>query len=216
MFLPLTEAPRTDSARAFILALGGYSGASNSEVIEGRGEVTVYGPIALRIGVLHTGQPKQLRPTVGARVQALSQHDHGLDLSIGLFYKPEGFTEGEGEVEAVVALGRRFGRFGLIGNVAYGQDPEARERDGEARIAALYTLGSRVELGLDSRLRFDLGTEEDKLEEEGGAEYDLLAGPLVSVALGSVALGAQTGVSVLGEKSTDVGMLALATISGAM
>lgn len=96
MFLPLTEAPRTDSARAFLIALGGYDGAKDAEVLEGRGEVTVYGPLALRIGVLHTAVPNELRPTIGARVQALSQPDHGLDMSIGLFCKPEGFTEGEG------------------------------------------------------------------------------------------------------------------------
>jgi hypothetical protein len=216
MFLPLTDAPRTDSARAFILALGGYDGASDSDVLEGRAEVTVYGPIALRVGVLHTGEPEQLRPTVGARVQALSQRDQGIDMAIGLFYKPEGFTEGEGEIEAVLALGRRFGRLGVIGDLAYGQDPEARERDGEARLAGLYTVASYVELGVDSRLRFDLGTDEDKLEEEGGAEYDLQAGPLVSVALGTVAVGAQAGVAVLGMQSTQVGLLALATVSGAM
>jgi len=216
MFLPLTEAPRTDSARAFIVALGGYDGSSKSEVIEGRAEVTVYGPLALRVGVLHTGEPNQLRPTVGARVQALAAPDQGIDMSIGLFYKPEGFTEGEGEIEAVLALGRRFGRFGVIGDLAYGQDPEARERDGEVRLAGLYTLSSIVELGLDSRLRFDLGTEEDKLEEEGGAEYDLLAGPLISAAFGSIAIGAEAGVAIRETTRTQAGMLALATISGAM
>lgn len=217
MFLPLTEAPRVDSARAFLLALGGYDGGKESEVIEARGEVTIYDPIALRIGLLHAKEPNELRPTIGARVQALAQDDHGLDMSIGLFYKPEGFTEGEGEVEAVLALGRRFGRFGLVGDLAYGQDPEARERDGEVRVAALYTVTSIVEVGVDSRLRVDLGTEEEKLEEEGGAEYDLLAGPFGSVALGSVALGAQAGVAVLGaEKQTKAGVLALGTISGAM
>lgn len=216
MFLPFTEAPRIDTQRAFGTAQGGYEGAREAGVLEGRAEVTVYGPIAVRVGVIYTGVPEQARPTAGARVQALSEPDQGIDLSVGVFYKPEGFTEGEGEIEAVVALGRRFGRVGLIGDLVYGQDPEGRERDGEVRLAALYDATARIELGLDSRLRIDLGTEDEKLEEEGGAEYDLLAGPLVSYTLGPVALSAVAGISVVGTPDTLVGPIVLASISGTL
>jgi hypothetical protein len=217
MFLPFTEAPRTDTQRAFASAQGGYDGARDSALLEGRGEVTVYGPIALRIGVLYTQDPEKLRPTVGARVQALAQKDdQGIDMSVGAFYKPEGFTEGEGEIEAVLAFGRRLGRFDLIGDVVYGQDPEGRERDGELRLAELYMATPRLELGLDSRVRFDLGTEEDKLEAEGGAEYDLVAGPLASYTLGEIAVSAEAGVSVLGTPDTKVGLLALLGVAGSL
>lgn len=216
MFLPLTEAPRTDTQRAFGTALGGYEGARESGQLEGRAEVTVYGPIAVRAGVVYTGATEQLRPSVGARVQALSQDDQGLDLSIGVFYKPEGFTEGEGEIEGVIALGRRFGQVGLFADLVYGQDPEGRERDGELRLAGLYAATARLQLGLDSRMRFDLGTEDEKLEEEGGAEYDLVAGPLVSYTLGPIALGVLAGVSVVGTPDTLVGPIALASISGTL
>jgi hypothetical protein len=102
----------------------------------------------------------------------------------------------------------------LISDLVYGQDPEGRERDGEVRLAALYTATARMELGLDTRLRIDLGTEEAKLEEEGGAEYDLVAGPLISYTLGPIALGVQAGVSVVGTPDTLVGPIALASISG--
>ncbi|HMI89992.1 MAG TPA: hypothetical protein VK509_01455 [Polyangiales bacterium] len=216
MFLPFTEAPRTDTQRAFAAALGGYDGARDSALLEGRGEVTVYGPIALRIGVLYSADPEKLRPTVGARVQALTQDDQGIDMSVGAFYKPEGFTEGEGEIEAVLAFGRRFGRIDLIGDLVYGQDPEGRERDGEVRLAELYMATPRLELGVDSRLRFDLGTEEDQLEAEGGAEYDLVAGPLASYTLGEIALSAEAGISVLGTPKTQVGLLAMLGVAGSL
>lgn len=216
MFLPLTEAPRTDTQRAFGTALGGYDGARDSGQLEGRAEVTVYGPIALRVGVMYSGSPEQLRPTVGGRVQALNQEGQGIDMSAGVFYKPEGFTEGEGEIEAVMAFGRRFGNLGLIANLVYGQDPEARERDGEVRLAGMYSATSRMELGLDSRMRFDLGTEQDKLEEEGGAEYDLIAGPMIAYVLGGVAVTGQAGLSVLGTPSTKLGPIALLGISGTL
>jgi hypothetical protein len=216
MFLPLTEAPRTDAARAFATVLGGYDGGPDSALLEGRAELTVYGPIAIRIGTLYTQHPERLRPSAGARVQALNQQGQGIDMSIGAFYKPEGFTEGEGELEAVLAFGRTFDRIGLIGDLVYGQDPEGRERDGELRLAGLYMPSMRVQLGLDSRVRVDLGTEADKLEEEGGAEYDLHAGPTFSYALDQIAFGALAGVSVLGTPKAQVGALALLTISGSL
>jgi len=180
--------------------------------------MTVYDPIAVRVGVQYADQPEErLRPNVGARVQALNQADHAIDMSIGLFYKPEGFTEGEGEIEAVVALGRSFGRTSLFGDLVYGQDPEGNERDGEVRLAILYLVAERFSLGLDSRARFDLGTGEEKLEEEGGVEFDLSAGPGVSYQLGEIAIGAHAGVSVLEtEIETKVGPLALLTLSGAL
>jgi hypothetical protein len=215
MFLALIEAPRVDTQRAFTTALGGYDAARDSALLEGRGEVTVWGPIALRIGVLYTQSPERLRPTGGGRVQALSQaRGQGIDMSIGAFYKPEGFTEGEGEVEGVLAFGRRFGRIGLFADLAYGQDPEGAERDGEVRLGALYEAMARMQLGLDSRLRFDLGSDEGKRREEGEAEYDLIAGPALSYAFDQVALGVEAGVSVVGAPSTQVGPIALASISG--
>jgi hypothetical protein len=216
MFLPFTEAPRVDTQRAFATAQGGYEGARESGVLEGRAEVTVWGPIAVRVGVMYTGVPDQLRPTAGARVQALSQTDHGVDMSIGAFYKPEGFTEGEGEIEGVVALGRRFGRVGLIADLVYGQDPEGRERDGEVRLSGLYDLSSRFLLGLDSRMRFDLGTEDEKFEEEGAAEFDLVAGPLVGYVLGPVEVSAVAGVSVVGTDPAQAGPVLLASLSGTL
>jgi hypothetical protein len=216
MFLPFTEAPRTDTQRAFATAQGGYEGAREVGVLEGRAEVTVWGPIAVRVGVVYTGAAEEVRPSVGARVQALNQTDQGIDLSIGVFYKPEGFTEGEGEIEGVIALGRQFGNVGLIADLVYGQDPEGRERDGELRLAGLYDVTELLLVGLDSRLRIDLGTEDEKLEEEGGAEYDLLAGPLITYTLGPVALNAMAGVSVVGTPDTLAGPIVLASISGTL
>jgi hypothetical protein len=233
MFLPFTEAPRVDTQRAFGTVQGGYEGAREAGVLEGRAEVTVWGPIAVRVGILYTGEGEgeeqeraageeeeegegRLRPSVGARVQALSQDGQGIDLSIGVFYKPEGFTEAEGEIEGVIALGRRFGQLGLIADLVYGQDPEGRERDGEVRLAGLYDVMPRFVIGLDSRLRFDLGTEEEKFAEEGGAEYDLVAGPLAGYVLGPVAFNLVAGVSVVGTPDTLVGPIALASISGTL
>jgi hypothetical protein len=146
----------------------------------------------------------------------LSQADQLVDLSIGAFYRPEGFTEAEGEVEAALAFGRRFGRLATFGTLVYGQDPEGAERDGEVRAAGLYALSAHSQLGLDSRLRFDLGSAPGKRLAEGSADYDLIAGPAFIYSLGAVALIGQVGLSLVGQGRPRLGPLALAGLAGSL
>lgn len=217
MLLPFTISPRTDTQRAVVRALGGYDSARRSTQFEAVGDVTVIGPLALRVGAMYTQKPdNNFRPTVGARVQALSQERFGVDLGVGLFYRPEGFTEAEGEIELAISVGRRFGRLATYANLIYGQDPEAAERDGELRLGALYAVTSALQAGLDSRLRFDLGSEEGKRKAEGGAEYDVIVGPTASYALGPVAAIAHAGLSVFGVSPARAGVVALLGVAGAI
>ena len=216
MLLPFTISPRTDSQRAVVRALGGYDSARRSALFEALADVTVIGPLALRVGALYTQRPDSFRPTLGARVQILSQESFGIDLGAGLFYRPEGFTEAEGEIELAISVARRFGRIYTFANLIYGQDPEAAERDGEVRLGALYAISDPLQIGLDTRLRVDLGSEEGKRRAEGGAEYDLLVGPTASYAFGPLAAVAQAGLSVFGTSPARVGAVALLGVAGAI
>ena len=113
----------------------------------------------------------------------------------------------------MLSVGRRMGRTMLIGNVAYGQDPEARERDGELRAAVLVGVGQRADIhvGIDARWRFDLGSETAKLMASREPTYDVDVGPVAALPLGPVALIAHAGVSAfrrVGE-SVRVGAVAL-------
>src|SRR5262249_12068961 len=123
-FLPFTLASRVDTQRAFVTTLGGYDSARSTAIIQGQTEVNIWGPIAIRAGAVYTEQTSTLRPTFGAHVQLLKQGKHGVDGSIAVFYKPEGLTEGEGEIETFLTVGRQFGRVGVFANATYGQDPE--------------------------------------------------------------------------------------------
>jgi hypothetical protein len=198
-----------------VTTLGGYDSARQSALLQGSTEINVWGPIAIRAGVVYTETTNTLQPTFGAHVQVLKQEHHGVDGSVLVVYKPEGFTEGEGEIEAAFTVGRRFGRTGLFGNFVYGQDPEGNERDGEVRAAALYSLRENLQAGFDTRLRFDLGSSNTaqriaKLE----ADYDLVAGPTASYCLGPFALIAQGGLSLfqLHDQSLRTGGVGLAGI----
>lgn len=215
-FLPLTDSAQTGAHRGYVLVRGGYDWARGSIQSDARVEATLLPWLAIRGGPIYTQHPERFRPFIGVRAQALSQTDHGLDLGFGLAYQPEGFTEAEGEIELTVALGRHFGRLGTFANVVYGQDPEARERDGEVRLAALYELAAPLQAGLDARLRVDLGSEPEVRKAEGEAEWDLLVGPTLSYAAGSIATLVHAGLSAVDRAPARYGAFVLLGVAGVL
>jgi hypothetical protein len=199
-FLSLVEAATRDGQTAYGVGTGGYDSARGTALFEAAAEARVWGPISVRGGAVYTTRDRQLRPAVGARVQALTQARHGVDATVGLSYRPEGLTEAEGELEALVAVGGRAGATYLGGNLLYGQDPEGHERDGELRLALTRPVLSSLFLGWDSRLRLALGGS-------GGAgepTLDALAGPAATVLAGPVALLVQGGASAVRLRGAPV------------
>ncbi len=138
--LPFTLGAQVDAQRAFISMTSGYDSAHRTALLESAVEVFIWGPFALRAGAIYTAADNTLHTTAGLQVQALKQAKHWLNLAFGVFYKPEGLTEPEGEIEFVVALSRQFGRWGTFLNLVYGQDFDGNERDGEVRLATLCRL----------------------------------------------------------------------------
>jgi len=182
---------------AHAVCTGGYDSARRSGMAEANAEVQVWGPLSVRGGAVYGAADGTLRPTFGLRVQLLREARHGVDASAGVFYRPEGLTEAEGEIESVLAAGTHVGRTYLLANLLYGQDPDAHERDGELRLAAVRPVAERLLLGRDSRLRFDLGSDGAKLAAHKEATLDALAGPAATLLVGPVALLAQGGASAL-------------------
>lgn len=206
--LPSTLTPRVGGNAALAFGFAGYDGARSAPIGSATAEVRVWGPFALRGGAEYSTVRKEARPTIGGRVQLLHQERHGVDGSFSVFYRPEGFTEPEGEIETFVSLGRRFDRLSVFGNLVYGQDPEGNERDGEVRFASLYATG-RWSFGVDSRMRFAIGTQKTAMAQ-AEPKFDLMAGPLAAAAVGPVALFAQAGPSVLKlAGSTSAGVAAI-------
>ena len=206
--LPSTLAARVGEQSGLALGFGGYDGARAAPIASATAEVRVWGPFALRGSVDYSNVRKEGRPSIGGRVQLLRQERHGVDGSFSVFYRPEGFTEPEGEIESFISLGRRFDRISVLGNLVYGQDPEGNERDGELRLASLYSTG-RWAFGLDSRLRFALGTQRSA-SAMAEPKFDLLAGPVVAATVGPVAFFGQAGQSALklgGTTSTGLAVL---------
>jgi len=196
-FLPFSQAASIESQRAYAVGLAGYDSAHHTGNFEAATEVRLWGPIAVRVGGVYTNGDRTLRPSYGGRIQFLRQGRQGVDAAFGVFYRPEGLTEPEGEVESVLSVGRRAGTAYLLGNLLYGQDPEGNERDGEVRLALLEPFGARFLVGLDSRLRFDLGSQAAKLAQHNEPTMDAVAGPTILALLGPIAVSAQGGGSTL-------------------
>jgi len=204
--LPFTSGAPLQDQRAVGAAFGGYDSTRQAALFEVAAEARIWRGLSLRGGAFYTASTDTLRPSFGARYQLLSESRAGFDGSLGVFYRPEGLTEPEGEIETVLSAGRHLGRTYLLANLVYGQDPEANERDGEVRIAALRPVGSLLFLGLDGRVRFDMGSKPTKLE----AKLDAIAGPVATVLAGPVALTLQGGASALRLKdSTSYGAVVL-------
>jgi hypothetical protein len=200
-FLSLTHAATVGPQPAFAAASGGYDGARSAALFEATVEARVWGPIALRGAAVYSPDLKRVRPSFGIRAQVLKEGVHGLDGTIGAFYRPEGLTEAEGEIEAVLASGLHVGRTYLLGNLVYGQDPEGNERDGEVRLGAVRPVLSRLLLGLDGRLRFSLGD----VGGRGEPKLDAMVGPVATIPIGPVAVLVQGGGSMVKFATVKVG-----------
>ena len=208
-FLPLTQAASIDRQRAYALGVAGYDTARHTGNFEAATEVRIWGPIAVRGGAVYTNGDRVLRPSFGGRAELLHEGRQGVDGAVGVFYRPEGLTEPEGEIESVLAVGRHAGQTYLLGNLLYGQDAEGSERDGEVRLAALRSVQSRFLVGLDGRLRFDSGIDPAKLAQHNEPTLDAALGPTATALLGPIALSLQGGGSAVRLRgSTALGMFA--------
>jgi hypothetical protein len=216
-FLPLTLAPSVGPMAAHAAALGGYNGAERAGAMQSFAEARVYGPLALRVGARLNEGGKEVGPSIGARFQLLSQAKQGLNFGAALFYKAEGFDEPEGEIETLLSISRRWNDWLFVGGIAYGQDPEGNERDGELALATLLQLQDAFQLGLDARARVDLGSPRARTLSSGEPQFDLDAGPIMTWALGPIALSAHAGVAVIAfaDAPARAGVVALAGLGTA-
>jgi hypothetical protein len=214
-FLPQTLSARVGSVPVFALGSGGYDSTRRGPLVDAAVEAHVWGPFALRVQTTYSNDTARMRPSVAGRVQLLRQERHGVDGTLTVFYKTEGFTEAEGEIETFASIARRFSWITLVGNLVYGQDPEGNERDGEVRATAFHQ-GRWLMLGLDSRVRFALGTQHGRAATTEPV-FDFMAGPVATVAAGPVAIFAQAGPSAfeLANSAARVGVAALAGLGAA-
>ena len=214
-YLPETLSARVGSTPALGYGSGGYDSSRRGPLIDSAVEVQVWGPFALRAQATYSNDTDKMRPSVAGRVQLLNQQKNGVDGSLTVFFKTEGFTETEGEIETFASIGRCFSQVSLIGDLVYGQDPEGNERDGEVHAAA-FRQYKWLLYGFDSRVRFAIGTQHGHAATTEPV-FDFIGGPVAMAATGPIALFAQVGPSAfeLANSPTYVGVAALGGIGAA-
>jgi hypothetical protein len=199
---PLLLSAALGTQRALVVGSGGYDTARSGGLFDSAAEVRVWGPVALRAGVTYSDDARRMRPSVGARVQLLRQGAHGVDGSLSSFYKTEGFDEMEGEIETSLAIGHRFEQVYVLGNVAYGQDPEGNERDGELRASVLRPQGRGV-FGLEARGRSAIGAQHGT-SSAVEPRLDVVGGAVGMLTVSSLVLFAEVGPSAFKLQSSDL------------
>ncbi|MCC6998366.1 MAG: hypothetical protein IT370_27390 [Deltaproteobacteria bacterium] len=177
------------AAKGAISASGGWDGARRQFLAEAGVRGAVFRRVNIHAAAVRTADGGA-RPMVGVIGQIIQEARGGVSLFGLLQYKPEGFTEPEGEVEAALAGLRHFGRTALVASVTYGQDPEGNERDFELGLAARVEVSERVAVGLASRGR--MGHEKDSATVSdlgGGAFASFTSGQAtITVTLGASAI----------------------------
>lgn len=185
-FLPLGVPARGDAQRAYVHLQGGYDTAAGGPVFDGTAQARIAGGLSLRAGFGYVGPEGQGRPSVALTMDLLHQARHGVDLAVYAGYQGYGFNTVPA-VALTLAVGRTFGRVNLLANLGYGLGVEEGEHYGEARLAALVRVHRVLSVGLDARARLDLERDDD--EPDGEPDWDLVAGPLVTLAVDRFVVG---------------------------
>src|SRR2546429_5226653 len=120
-------------------------------------------------------------PAARVRYQLLNQFAHGLDLAGGMRFKTVGFHPDQGEVELLLAAGRRFGQFEVVLNGVFGFETGGENgKDVEAKAFAGWRFNEAIRAGIDGRLQAEVQDEARPSTTPRGRDYDLTAGPAVS------------------------------------
>ena len=167
-----------------------YNGASKATTLDFNAEIQVWGPFRLVLRVDNVTE--KARPGIGGAAQFLDENKHGVAGSAYFSYKAAGFTEAEGELEGLVAFGKQLGAVHGTLNLAYGQDPEGRERDGEVALGLHIEPLPGLFTGVVGRYRDALGSNGDK---GTGILRDALGAASATYVVGRFGVTATAGIA---------------------
>lgn len=184
----LTDAPATP-AKGTVRVSGGGTGVSSAtdssgattgaSGVTGSISYTPFEHVSADVGIYT--QVGASGPSARVHYQLFSQDQLGLDLSTGVRFKTVGFHPDAGEVEFLIAAGRRFGKFELVLNGVFGVETNnGGGKDLEAKGFAGYRFNEAIRAGIDSRLQAEVSDQEAAPKIAGMRDYDLTAGPAVS------------------------------------
>ena len=208
-FLPGTLAPSSSAARAVGMGWVGYDSAARTPLVSAMVAARLGSRVVLSATAINSSTSSIVRPGVSARVQLLEQERHGIDAGVSAGYRRDLFSAEGGFFQTVLSVGRRFGETNLIANLAYGQDGEGDDRDGEARLAALRPIVAGLQLGLDGRISHSLQSTDPNRRLHGTPSMTYTAGGLAAYSLGTWALMLETGITGRRVDDLETGFVTL-------
>jgi hypothetical protein len=191
--------------RAFAAGVVSYDSALRKTALDLNGDVQLFGPVrlTLRVDNVTGGNGGNARPGIGAAVQFLDEGKHGVSSTAYFAYKAEGFAEAEGELEGLVAFGKQLGPMHGTLNLAYGQDPEGKERDGELAVGLHVEPRRGLFTGVIGRFRDALGSNGDK---GTGVLRDALGAATATYVFGNIGVTAMAGIAGVKTTTDSAGM----------
>lgn len=181
-----------DAGTGFLAVSSDFDGARSAVRVSALGEVKVWWRLRAIVRVLDVFSDSP-RPGVGAGIRWL---DGEITSTAYLMFKTEGFTEPEGELEALVSFERAFGAVHATANLAYGQDPEGNERDGEVALVAHVEPRTGVFIGGTARYRDALGSTKEAVIRDG------FVGPTTTLTLSAFAVSLNAGLAMAETQMT--------------
>jgi len=183
----LTEAPATPSAGNVRITGGGTGQVVGSA--EGTVSATVmWTPIEHLAGDVggYFQSEGTFGPSARVRYQLLNQGSHGLDLAVGARYKWLGFTINpnvgghRGEMEFLVAAGRKFGPLDVALNGVVGFEVGEDGKDAELKGLVGYNVWDGLRLGVDTRVQAEFQDPSGVKVPNFTNDVSLIGGPSVS------------------------------------
>jgi hypothetical protein len=182
----------TSAGDGFVNVSSELDGSTSAVRVSALGEVNLWWRVRGAVRLLDVFSDKP-RPGIGAGLRWL---DGDITSTAYLFYKTEGFTEPEGEIEALLSFERAFGAVHASANIAYGQDPEGNERDGELALVAHVEPRTGWFVGGTARYRDALGSTKEAVIRDG------FAGPTTTFTFGAFAISLNAGVAMAETQMT--------------
>lgn len=185
----------TDTTTAAATTWSGYDSATHNPVVNGIAEARLLPRLRLLAGFGSNWQPgpTQVRPLGGAQLEILRQAANGINVVVGFMYRKDRFTNEEGLLEWSATLSRRFGRALALVNLAYSQDGEGDDHDGEVHAVGIYRLSARLEVGGDARVLTTLGSSDPYRVQRADPTLDFACAPLLAYSLGRYSVMAEAG-----------------------
>jgi hypothetical protein len=193
----------------------GYDGAAGKAVASGAVEATLYKGLSVRASAEMGGLVKDNygRPAIGAAYQFLDPRTSPIGLRVSVTYKPEGFTEPEGEIESVAVVTRLIGKDSVRAFTAFGSDADNKENDGEVGGSYLHSFGDNFVAGGMSRYRrafkVKTGSGEPNWDVTAGgiASYQFMKQARVELFVGDETLNVTGATNNTGTKSGVLSLL---------